>query len=441
MTWCLSLALTLAAPVPVVLGDYDAELRQGDHVDGPLMLQRLKDLGADTYMWLMWHSANDWDDLKAFLPAAAEAGITLWAYLVPHSETPFQDPRWPYSEPFRLDYVRWAEEIGKLSLRYPNLVGYVIDDFWGNFGKNRFTPEYVANMVAAGKAANPKLKFYPLMYYQQFDARFADELAPLIDGAVAAYPRGPGEIRHALDVLNDRFRIPDRADVIFPKTTPSRPGDHGYLVQTAKVLDADTASLTFTFEDTYDGPTKGYHVLEVRVDDKLVWESDAGGADQGTATVPLADAVRGKTEVTLRLGVTDRKGVAEFALAASFAGLKATGLELAAPELTDERWREETRGAFTIKRFPARSGQDRFHLPLIVMTAGSPGEFKHRHGTPGTPSAVAKQVAMALEFARRGEIAGVVTYCLDKRPGNPHLDAVAAEFRKFRETTPTGDAR
>ena len=36
--------------------------------------------------------------------------------------------------------------------------------------------------------------------------------------------------------------------------------------------------------------------------------------------------------------------------------------------------------------------------------------------------------AIVVELARRGEIEGVVTYCLDKTPGNPDLDAVARVY-------------
>ena len=146
---------------PPFIGDYDAELRDGEHVDCELMVQRLQELGANTYMWLIWHSPNDWEDLHEFLPLAAEADITVWVYLVPPSETAATHPQFPYSEPFRLDYVRWAEEIAKLSLEHENLVGYVIDDFWGNVSPNWFTPESIRAMVDAGRAINPEIKFCP----------------------------------------------------------------------------------------------------------------------------------------------------------------------------------------------------------------------------------------------------------------------------------------
>src|SRR5215471_514150 len=103
------------------LADYDAELRGPDgRVDTSAMVQRLKELGVTTYYWLIAHAATDWDDLKLFLPQAAKAHIEVWAYLVPPSESA---PHYSnlYPEPFRLDYLRWAQEIARLSLQHTNL--------------------------------------------------------------------------------------------------------------------------------------------------------------------------------------------------------------------------------------------------------------------------------------------------------------------------------
>jgi len=105
-------AASAVAPVRDILADYDSELRGPDkRVDVDTMAARLKELGVNTYFWLIWHASTDWDDLKLFLPKAAAAGIDVWVYLVPPSESP---PRTTaYSEPFRLDYGRWAEEIAR----------------------------------------------------------------------------------------------------------------------------------------------------------------------------------------------------------------------------------------------------------------------------------------------------------------------------------------
>src|SRR3954463_12551880 len=113
------------AEVPVdfrhCAGTYSGAPRLPDgHVDIPLLLKQLGELHADTYNWLIWTGPHDWDDLQTFLPAAREQGIRVWVSLVPPSESPPKAKN--YSEPFRLDYDRWAAEIARLSVAHPNLV-------------------------------------------------------------------------------------------------------------------------------------------------------------------------------------------------------------------------------------------------------------------------------------------------------------------------------
>jgi hypothetical protein len=91
------------------LADYDSELRRPDgRVDIEGMVTRLRELGVTTYYRLIRHAPTDWDDLMLFLPRAGAAGINVWVYLVPPSESP---PKYgsQYSEPFRLDYYRWRQ--------------------------------------------------------------------------------------------------------------------------------------------------------------------------------------------------------------------------------------------------------------------------------------------------------------------------------------------
>jgi hypothetical protein len=422
----------MAADLPF-LGDYDAELRDGEHVDLELMVERLTELGANTYMWLVWHSANDWDDLHDFLPLAREAGITVWVYLVPHSETTVQNPQWPYSEPFKLDYVKWAEEIARLSLAHENLVGYVIDDFWGNVTPERFSPEYTRQMVEAGRAINPDLKFYPLMYYNQFGLEFVEKLAPIIDGAVAAYPRDRSVIERALTFLNDDYTVPANATIVFPWGRPSQPGQHGFVTQTATVQDAEQASVTFRYHDDFPGATEGYHFMQLRAEDQVVWEQDAAGPDDGEATVDLSETVAGKQQVKLSFGVFEQKGVGQFGLRARFSDLKVGGLALEdASFASPDAWQQEVEGDFTVEVSPGYAGEGKFHLPLIVMTAGSRGEYKHRWNEEATPERIAAKVRMALDLLAEGKIEGMVTYCLNKAERSEDFEAVAAAFEQFR---------
>ena len=186
--------------------DYDAEPRlPNGRVDTDRLISRLKELGATTYYWLIFHAPTDWDDLKLFLPKAAKAKLEVWVYLVPPSESPPHTTL--YSEPFRCNYERWAEEIARLSLQHPNLTAWVIDDFYANHGV--FTPAYVRQMQSHAKRINPHLAFLPLMYFDEITRRFVEQYRETIEGVVVAYPQDRQEINDAWAILNDRaHRIP-----------------------------------------------------------------------------------------------------------------------------------------------------------------------------------------------------------------------------------------
>lgn len=420
------------AAKPVVLGDYDAELRSGEHVDVQQMVQRLTELHANTYMWLLWHSPNDWEDLHAFLPLAEKAGIDVWVYLVPHSETALQDPRWPYSEPFKVDYIRWAKETAKLSLKHENLIGYVIDDFWANVRPGRFTSQYTRRMVQAGKTINPKIKFYPLMYYSQFGMKFVTTLLPLVDGVVAAYPNDRKEIERALSFLNDDYTIPPNVAITYPFDTPSHAGDFGSLNRSVLVTDAKRASITFHVEDDFRGPTAGYHIMQLQVGDRVVWEKDVAGQGDGDVAVDLSNVVTTGQRSQIRFGVVDKKGVSNFGVRVRFSGFKTTGLRVEHGELDSERgWKPGCHGAFKAAFEPKYVGNQRHHVPLIVMPSGSQSEYVQRFHEEATPERVAGRVRVALELAAQHKVEGVVTYCLNKRQGSKTFDAVRDEYKKF----------
>jgi len=416
----------------VVLGDYDAELRGAEgHVDIPRMIQRLQDMGANTYFWLIWHAPTDWEDLQRFLPEAQKAKIQVWAYLCPHSE---QGPegKWPFSEPFRTDFVKWAEEIAKLSLQHPNLVGWVIDDFWANFNDKAIPATTVKHMQSTAKAINPDLRFYPLMYFNQFGPLFAQALAPLVDGVVAAYHQGPAEIEAAVKVLNDDVLKPAGCWTVFPYATPSRPGDFASLSQSAKVLNPNGVTISFHYEDDYDGPTAGYHVMQLLVDGKLAWSEDVAGHDDGTALVNLREYVGNKPQVRITLGVFDLKGVSQYGVEVAFRDLRVTGLEMHNVDLgSAPGWLLESRGSFRMECRPEQQGKHAYKLPLIVMPAGSRGEYKQRYHEDATPENIAARTREALALVGDGRVIGTVMYCLDKGKDSEDLAAIGELYKGF----------
>jgi hypothetical protein len=170
----------------------NAPRKADTRVDVDRLIAELVELHANTYSFCIHNYATDWDDLQLILPRAREKGIRIWGSLVPPSESPPRTKK--YSEPFRLDYRRWAVEFAKLSLREPNLVAWSIDDFTHNL-KAPYTPEYVRAMLDAAHKINPKLAFVPCCYFPAIKPAFVTNYCPLIDGILFPY-------RHESDKAN-----------------------------------------------------------------------------------------------------------------------------------------------------------------------------------------------------------------------------------------------
>ncbi len=206
------------------LGTYAGAPRSADkRVDPQRLLAELKDLKANTYNWLVWHQATDWEDLQKFLPLARKAEIRVWVTLVPPSESPPHARS--YSEPFRLDYQKWATEIARLSLREPNLVAWSIDDFVHNTAV--FSPEKLRPIVAAAREVNPKLAFVPCCYYAQVKRGLAKGYGDLLDGVLFPYRnesvkadlKDPGQVEREVKDLRAAFG-PDVPIIVDVYATP-----------------------------------------------------------------------------------------------------------------------------------------------------------------------------------------------------------------------------
>jgi hypothetical protein len=415
------------------LADYDAELRLANgRVDTTGMARRLQELGVTTYYWLIAHAATDWEDLKLFLPEAARAHIEVWTYLVPPSESAPRNSTL-YPEPFRLDYQRWAEEIARLSLQHTNLTAWVMDDFYENHAL--FTPAYVGEMRQRARLVNPRLAFFPLMYYGELNRKFVDDYRNVIDGVVAAYPQGRDEIDHAWAILNDAA-LAQPGELSFPNYTTSQAGGFVMVSQAARVLPGTRHALRFRERDDFTGPTAGYHFKQLLVNRKVAWEQDvAGGSnDWRWVEVDLTSELRTNTSVTVAFRLLDKKGVGNFGVRWRLKDLKADGLEFSANLDAPGEWTVEQHGAFEAGFGAAiLKRQPRFHIPLIVMTAAQPVEFKLRHGEPASPERISEWLRVCLEAMRDKRCEGVVTYCLDKSAESPVFPKVQTLFRERKQ--------
>src|ERR1035437_4963139 len=328
--------------------DYDSEPRRADgHVDGDALLARLKELHVTTYYWLVWHARTDWDDLKLFLPKAAQANPQVWVYLVPPTESA---PKYGdlYCEPFRLDYGRWAEEIARLSLQHTNLTAWVIDDFYANH--EFFTPAAVRDLQLRAKHINPRLAFLPLMYFGEIRRAFVQDYREVIDGVVVAYPQDRDEIDQAWAILNDAaLAMP--GELSYPWSTQSQPGDFVQASQTAAVLPGARQHPRFRERDDFTAATSGYHLKQLLVNDTVVWEADvAGGANAwAEVMVDVTGAAQGKTNLTVAFRLLDKQGVSNFGVRWRVKDLQADGLSLAAGLDQPQKWQGSQGGGFGVR--------------------------------------------------------------------------------------------
>lgn len=162
------------------------------HIDTRAMIKRLRQLNATMFTYDIWEMKTDWDDLvREFAPAAEKAGIDIMVYIVPPTECFLADK--PHvagrcSRPFEMDYVAWATEIAKLSIKHPNVKSWGIDDFLsGPANTELFTPEYLVSVKAAQEKINPELQWYVSMYHGDVTPAHMDRIKDATDGVIYIY--------------------------------------------------------------------------------------------------------------------------------------------------------------------------------------------------------------------------------------------------------------
>ncbi|HRR92102.1 MAG TPA: hypothetical protein P5253_07540 [bacterium] len=219
----------------IILGDYDAELRDtSGRVDSVTLIKRLKSLGVNTYAYLIWHSPDDWEDLcQSFMPLAQEEDINVIVYMVPPSEP-------PSPKPYEYDYIEWAQAIGKLSRRYPGLIGIAIDDF--NYNTSFFTPSYLKEIKKTINNINPSLRLFTVSYYRDITDTFLAQYGEIIDGVIFPFrnePRVDTVTTSTLDpqVRSVRATLGDKLSVIImiyasKLSSATIPPDARYLRET-----------------------------------------------------------------------------------------------------------------------------------------------------------------------------------------------------------------
>jgi hypothetical protein len=308
----------------------------------------------------------------------------------------------------------------------------VIDDFYANH--EFFTPAAVRDLQKRAKGINPRLVFLPLMYFGEIRRPFVEAYREVIDGVVVAYPQDREEVDQAWAILNDAATVLPGV-LGFPWSTPSQPGDFVQASQSATVLPGETRRLCFLEKDDFTAQTAGYHFKQLLVNGTVIWEEDVAEGNNAWRgiTVEVPDAVGDSTRPTVAFRLLDKKGVSNFGIRWQLKDLRGEGIKMTASLDRPQLWQVSQRGAFEAG-FGDRLNppERRFHVPFIVMTAGDAGEFKLRHGEPTSPERMAEWLRFCLQAWREGKCDGVVTYCLDKKPGSRTFDLARDLFGQFR---------
>lgn len=426
-----------------ILADYDQELRTPDgHFDTPKTLAALKAMGCNTYFYLIQHGKSDWDDLPGFADAAAREHMDVVVHLTPWSESTLYKKNWNYSEPFKTDYVRWAQEIAKLSLAHKNIIGFAIDDFYTNTtlpDRPGFTPKYTEQIHSAYKSVNPNLKFYPLIYFEQPWPDFVEKYGKYCDGVIGAYPRTEDEVVNADTFLRDEYYGPSLIAKL-NRSTPTEDDEGVLMIGDFRVDDPADASLSF-FWDSFireQSAERGFHYAVCYVNGKMIWSADASRppTDQ-FIKLDLTKYVPKDRKIHLELGMLEKKGVDTFAIQVNIENVRIRGVSpLKGSGDVDHVWKAHRSKSFTASFYRAAAGKNRWNLPMILMPSANAQEHELRYNEPGTPENVQQKLHMVLDCVKSAEAIGSVMFITPKDERDPYFRAVQEEYRAFTGIRP-----
>lgn len=169
--------------------------------DPEATIQILKENGLGCYGALLEASSSEfnWASFNELVRVAHRDGISIVAIVLPPSEG-------GNSPPFKSDYVRWMRELAHLSLKYPNLKGVSIDDFFWDY--NFFTPAYTCQIYSAKQKVNPRFQFLPTIY--GLDRNFSERYGNCIDGVWLFWRDLEGDVALDIWIKNSRLAAKNR---------------------------------------------------------------------------------------------------------------------------------------------------------------------------------------------------------------------------------------
>jgi hypothetical protein len=368
--------------------------------------------------------------LPAFADAAKDTGIQVWVYLVPWSETPDKDPSFSYPAPFKTDYIAWADAIGQLSLSHANITAWVMDDFYINAVQpDRFTNQYVDRMLDAGKAQNPKLKFFPVVYFQQPWSDFVRRFALRVDGVIACYPRSSQEIDQAWNYLNGKSYGPSLL-ASFGRKSKVKAGNQAYAI--SQVRAPFGSHLRFFFDDQTFGDETGEHIAFVRVNGNTIWWHHLGNdKEDQDVDVPLPDTNGGLTVVA---GVQVARMETGALVQARLDDIRVVNRDGDRVDSVSHGYANTGMHAVLT---PGSPDENDLHIPMILLVATLPEEHAKRYQEAPTLQNIQSKLHGAVDCVEKKEAAGVVCWYTPKQDASPLAPIVHDEFGRLIQSFKT----
>lgn len=420
--------IPLSTSSNLMLGDYSAEPRINGRVNNVLLIDSLKEASINTYAYLIWHNKEyDWEDFNSFLPLAQENNINTYVYLAPPTEDCEE------VLPYGCDFVSWGEEIARLSLQYPTLKGFIIDDFIAARNDLYFTREYTNNFIASSKEINSNLQFLPIIYYLNADIMdYIRDYKDLTDGIIFPYI-GLDPERNLLNTNDEMDQIRKIDEILrynnkiilfaYPWNQPSNEGDYIVLSKTIQVpenieeLDEILISFTISDDCNYLKP-EGYHYIQLLIDDEIVWEEDVINKENiKDINLDIKNYLIGKREATISFRAIEKKRVGNFGVKISIINLKGIIDSYDFVKDSNSEWTAEILD-------PLEYNED--HKVVVMVYAAKLNTLDD------IPSAeyVTDAIQIAIESFEEGLSSGVMLYALRKN-NNPIYRSVRELYGSY----------
>jgi hypothetical protein len=415
-----------------VYGDYGGPIRRADgRVDVDATVARLKGLHVTTYAFLIWgwryqakpYYATDFEDLAAFLPAAARAGIEVWAYLPSPQEFERYAP-----PPCKGDFACWGTRLGQLAAAHSNLTTIVLDDCFSKPNAAKMTPEHVATMRSNARASRKDMQVYPIAYFTNaMLGLLRRDFTKAIDGIVFV------DLHRTIDDQNKHLDDEvTQIDAVVKGTTTAlvlhgadasagaKAGDQASLSREVSVAASGPHTISFGEGDDLWGDSgksavpggDGARVAQLLVNGRKVWERDVNtpaGPDETAGfqrhTLDVSSLVKpgGRALVTFRLLATrpqsNMPALDAVVYNVGFAGLS-----------PDAAWKENLVGSGWSAAAEDRAYRNKANVLMVYAN------------TVGTWTPDAAFISAGLNFGHNrvgSKLDGVITYLLDKTDTEP----------------------